>query len=563
MDHKPNDRHARFLSMLEELPPRESFSLNYQPSRIDRVALKALNSVFPPSAVAQTRTQYHRAHLNFEDLKADLMEYNCPKPPRNVQPSYLAVLESVRRDLNFPKNTIVPLTTGAVAQYPDLPGSKSPGLPYKTQGYKTKREALNDPKVLSEIRQIWYDVEANKPIELPDVACYARAQICTRDKNKIRATWGYPLSVYVAEAAYFYPILEHLKQLDTPKIAYGIEMANGGMAYVKRMSDCFRSLPFLMGDWSKFDKTIPAWLIRDAFKIVEEAIDWTQVKDREGKLWPVRAHRSRRRWRRLVNYFIDTPIRLSDGSRYMKHSGVPSGACFTNIIDSIVNMIVMRYCVYELTGQLPPSDIYLGDDSVIALPKLISLEVLADMAKETFGMDFNFKKSKISHSPENINFLGYHNVDGQPRKPIDTIVASTIYPERPVRDKFETISRLVGQAYSCFEPEFATAFFQAADLVAKEEQISHHDIEDYIRQHPHRFKYLQTIGVDVKAVVFPTVISPDCVIYITQPGNPRRVFKPSIHDPDELYIAALKDQFFDCFVVTEEDDPDEYSITLD
>lgn len=524
--------------MLESLPPGESFPLNYSRANIDRVALHALNQVFPPQSVAAARTKYHRARLNFDDLKENLMKFSSPKPPRNVEPSYLAAVNSVRRDLGLYNHKIIPLTTGAVAKHPDLPATKSPGLPWKLRGYKTKGEAVADPAVLHEIRKTWYDIESNKNVELPDVACFARAQICPREKNKVRATWGYSLTVYMAEAAYFYPILDILKTHPEPIIAYGLEMANGGMSFIHSAAQRHAGRPYLMGDWSGFDSTVPAWLIRDAFKLIEEAIDWDHVMDSEGKIWPVRAYRSKRRWRKLISYFIDTPIRLSNGERFIKHSGVPSGACFTNIIDSIVNAIVMRYLTYELTGELPIFDVYLGDDSVLILNKILDLGVLSDLAAKTFGMDFNRNKSSISYQSEHIYFLGYFNHQGQPRKPLDTIVASTVYPEHTVRDKIETISRLVGQGYSCFEPTDALAFFKAAHIVATEEDIERSDVETFIHNHPHRFKYLQTIGVDPKGVSFP-LLDGDGVLLITQPSNPKRVYQQRSYDVDALYEEAL------------------------
>ncbi|APG78323.1 RdRp [Wuhan cricket virus 2] len=532
-------KHRLFSSMLEPLPAGEPFSLNYQPARIDRNALFALNAHFSPAAISAVRSKYHRAHLNFDDLKADLLEYDCPKPPRGVEPSYYAAIASVREDLQLYNAKVVPLTTGAVANHPDFPGAKSPGLPYKTLGYSTKRDAVSDPAVMDEIRKIWYAVEANQQVELPDVACYARAQICTRDTNKVRATWGYPLAVYMAEAAYFYPILDVLKDKSKPHIAYGVEMANGGMQYLHRMAEVCGPRPILLGDWKRFDKTIPAWLIRDAFKIVAEAIDWEHVQDSEGKIWKVREHRSKRRWRKLVQYFIDTPIRLSDGTRYMKHSGVPSGACFTNVIDSVVNMIIMRYLVYELTGDLPVDDIYLGDDSTIVLPRLIDLDQLAELALSHFGMVLNTKKSTITYRPSNIHFLGYYNQGGHPYKPLDTIVASTIYPERTCRNKVETITRLIGQAFSVFDAHHATLFFRCAKMLADEEKISPEELEQYIHEHPYRYKYLMTIGVDPTHVCFPDP-SFDVPLLHTQPSNPRRVYTAAPNrNLEQLYALGL------------------------
>lgn len=524
--------------MLEPLAPREPFPSNYQHATIDRNALYALNTVMDRNAIAAVRTKMHRSRLNFEDLKANLLEYDKPRPPRQHEPSYYAAFESVRRDLNLKPQSIVPITTGAVAKHPDLPGSKSPGLPYKLRGYNNKRAAVDDPAVLQEIRKLWYLIESGADVELADVSCYARSHIAVREKNKIRAVWGYPLEVYMAEAAYFYPLLEAFKEQAQPLVAYGVEIGNGGMTYIHSMVDAFPTCPVLLGDWTGFDHTVPAWLIRDSFRILAEAIDWSHVRDAEGKIWKVRPTRSKRRWRKLVNYFIDTPVRLSDGTRYMKHCGVPSGSCFTNVIDSIVNALVMRYLVYELTGSFPRSDIYLGDDSVVVLPTLLNLDVFADIAQEQFGMVFNVEKSSQVYDRSLVHFLGYYNNSGTPYKPIDSIVASTIYPERSVYDKVDTISRLIGQAYSCFDPHQATLFVKAANLLIDEENLSEEDIDAFIRSNPHRFKYLSTLGIDPTSLGIPSIRN-GVVTWRTLPTSNRRKWKFKPYIPEELYLAGL------------------------
>lgn len=523
---------------LERLPKGEPFMFNYQPSRLDRNALFALGQVFSKDKISEVRTQLHRAHLNIDDLRKDLEEFDCPKQSRNHTDAYYMALYSVKKDLS-PKQKLIPITTGAVVAHPNFPGNKSPGLPEKLEGYATKAQAVADPRVLQRIRQTWYDIEAGKKVELPDVACYARAQVCTRAKNKIRATWGYPLTVYLQEGAYFYPILEHLKQLENPLIAYGMEIGNGGMDMIETAVRDFKGSTKLMGDWSRFDKTIPPWLIRDAFNILREWIDWDQIRDSEGKLWPVRGYRSRRRWRRMVDYFINTPVRLSDGTRYIKHGGVPSGTCFTNVIDSIVNAIVMRYLTYDITGELPLFDVYLGDDSLVVLREPINLEYFAELAYEQFSMVFNADKGYQTTRDDNIHFLGYYNISGFPYKPIDSVIASSIYPERPARDKLETIVRLVGQAYSCFDASDASNFFRAAQILSDEEGLERAFIEEHIHRNPQLFKYLLTIGLDPKTISFPRV-KPGELTFITYPHPARKKIKTPTRDVTILYQEALE-----------------------
>nr|APG78155.1 RdRp [Hubei partiti-like virus 2] len=524
------------------LTPGEGFAFNYTPSRLDRNALFALNRTFDPDKISKVRTKYHRAHLNLDDLRSDLMEYSRPKVSRQVDDAYAAVFESVDQDV-FGKTMIKPLTHGAVASHPGLPKQKSPGLPLKTQGYRTKGEALADPKVITAIRKQWYAIERQEDVELPDVACYARAQICSRDKNKVRATWGYPLTMYLTEGQYFYPLLDVIKEKAQPTIAYGIEIGNGGMQYIQEMLRYHGKKNYVIGDWSKFDKNVPAWLIRDAFKMMARHIQWDVVVDVEGKEWPVNPAKSKRRWERMVNYFINTPIQLSSGERFMKYGGVPSGSCFTNVVDGIVNALATRYLVYHMTGSLPLDDLYLGDDSIVITDKPLNMDVFSEKADEWFSLIYNVDKSYQTANPQNVHFLGYYNMTGVPFKPVDTTIASSVYPERMPRNKFETAVRLVGQAYSCFEPTDAKNFFRAAKILVNEMEGANLDmIKEFTADHPEFFKYLQTIGVSTKE----GLSVPDCsswdLVLLTLPHAPKKKWRPrhyTIQDMLQLAQEAI------------------------
>lgn len=527
--------------LFKPLNPGPGFAFNYQQSRLDRNALFAVNQVFDPAKVAEVRTKFHRAKLTLSDLRNDLLEYAISKGPRKHTDAYFMVMESVERDL-FPDKDfkIIPWTHGSVIKHPDLPRQKSPGIPLKAAGFRTKGEALDDEVVVGNIRKQWYAIENGRTKELPDVACYARAQICSREKNKVRATWGYPLTVFLTEAQYFYPFIEHIKANGSTLMAYGLEMGNGGMQFMNQMALANPTASITVGDWSKFDKTIPAWLIRDAFKILARHINWTQVRTVENdKVWPVKEQSSKARFKRLVKYFIDTPVQLSNGERWIKHGGVPSGSCFTNLIDTIVNAIVMRYLVYQQLGQLPVGDIYLGDDSVVFTAKPLNIEALSEMAKDEFSMNFNPDKSYQTELKENIHFLGYFNLGGNPYKPVDTIIASSLYPERPVADKFETITRLVGQAYSCFEPEDAKRFFRCARLLSEEcGDLQDREIEEFIEEHPQYFKYLSTLGIKVtQGVKFPKFLPWETIV-VTLPRAVKKAWRPRSHNLEELSISA-------------------------
>ncbi|KAL1463841.1 hypothetical protein WDU94_015544 [Cyamophila willieti] len=148
-----------------------------------------------------------------------------------------------------------------------------------------------------------------------------RTQICSTDKNKVRSVIGYPLECFLEEGRYLYPIMQAFtdNKFGDPPIAYGLEMAKGGMEYMNHMVTDERVQYIGMLDWSSFDKLVPPWLIKDAFAILRGLFDFTKVVDEDGIVHEVKDPQEiENRWNKVIKYFIDTPVRLSDGSRFRK-----------------------------------------------------------------------------------------------------------------------------------------------------------------------------------------------------------------------------------------------------
>nr|APG78308.1 RdRp [Hubei partiti-like virus 9] len=488
-----------------ELKPLEGFPQDLRNPGLDDVAYDYAAHWFGYGTVDGIRLKLHRSHITFEKLEEDLMGFNRQFRNNDVRadPVYQYALQTLRDDY-LPAEKLIAGTLGFAEKHPELPKDRSPGLPWKLKGYKTKRDCLNDP----EARRIWHTkwdrIGRGKDETLPDAALFLRAQIADVGTDKIRSVWGYPIDVIVEEGRWFYPFIKWVRDGEnTIPIAYRAEMANGGMAYLNDMLNCFHDSSYIVGDWSKFDKTIPPWLIRDCFQIVMDAFDHSKVVDSEGLVWNVNPARSIRRFKRIVRYFINTPVRMCTGRRFMKLGGVPSGSMWTNLIDSMVNTLVWRYLTYHTLGQFPQAELYLGDDSVVVGPGPVNLDDIAALAFQAFGMVLNVRKSYVTTNPKNVHFLGYYNHDGRPYKAQDFLIASFIYPERNVDDNIVRVSRAVGQMWSTLNGGAAVSWHNLVSHMMTDFGYSADEINQHIRSKPGFFKYLRILGIDLSQVTLP------------------------------------------------------------
>lgn len=487
----------------------------------------------------------HRSSLSYRALVSDLLEYDRIHA-RSIRcdPVYQMALQSVRSDLSSGLTLgrkLIPRTIGAVPKLDDYPRMKSPGLPYKLMGYNTKGEVTDDQRNIDDINVNWHHIGAGiRSRPLPDVCLFARSQVCAVGKEKIRGVWGYPLEVYIEEARFFYPIMDYLKeQKHRFPVGYGFEISKGGMLAISDVIMRHPGSKFLMTDWSKFDKSIPAWLIRDAFALLAELIDFGHVLDSEGLVWNVREYRSRRRWKKLIDYFVETPVRTCKGERYLVTGGVPSGSCFTNIIDTIINCLVTRYLSYHTAGCFPLGEMYLGDDGVCVFSPsaVINLDSLALLAFQKFGMVLNADKSFLTSNPENIHFLGYHNRPvGMPNRDQSLLITSFIHPERTRRTAEECAAAALGQLWANFDPRVAALWYRVLIYVSDAFLLQFEDVLVQLRRSAHRHKYLSHIGRDVQKLTIPSPTERGDVLEVLPSPVPKVLPPTRIYDYGQLWF---------------------------
>lgn len=448
------------------LPQGKGFPTRYTPPSVSFKTYRALINGGQRNLTNYVLQNRKRSFITANYVWNGIMNFSKATRTRTANPSYYRCLKQLEATFKIEEQLPI-LSMSCVPEH--IPGSTSPGLPWiiTHPGWK-KADVIE--KYLPVIQSRWRHIgQGQTTIPLPDCAAFARSHISSPDKNKVRAVWAYPVEVICQEARFSYPLVEELKnQRIFPESAYGMEMMKGGMTWLN--NQVMRTLArkpgskFLCTDYSSFDSSVPAWLIRDCFSVIEKKFDFSRIQTSYG-IVETDPEVELRKFRKMVSYFINTPIRNSDGRRFLKDHGVPSGSMFTNIIDTMVNYLVSMSLCSDVFDNPPEWGIFFGDDSLICIPpeQLLDVEAFSMSADAVFGLTIHPDKCIATRNPRNIHFLGYFNYHGTPIKsPID-LVASMLYPQTETDDWAYCISRSLGCLLA--SAGASTDVFQCANAV--------------------------------------------------------------------------------------------------
>jgi len=476
----------------------------------DSFSYGALLSVSGPRKrhlIEEIKHSWHRPPGDNAVLETNLMEFGVPLPHRCMDGDYMSILKKTMDELR-PSERIIPLTLGASMKHPNMPKSTSPGFPWVHQGYHTKGDVFADKMARDHIHRTWDSIGRGVPWQLPDSLAFHRVIASEKTKSKIRPVWGYPTEVIVEESRFFFPLFSELKALSNERdTCYGIgmETALSGHAHLARNFIDTQASYLLLSDISNFDSHVTAWIIRDVFSHMSDWFDFSKVQDSEGKIWNVNPTQTARRWKSMISYFINTKIRTPSGLRFQKAQGVPSGSMFTNLMDTIVNAVQMRTALYRMDSY-PVKDYYYGDDSGVFIRDNIDIERLAEILLDVFGAVLSVDKSFVTDNIENIHWLGYYYRKTGPSRDMKFIIASTLFPDRPVETPLDAASRLIGQLYSTMDPVDSVCFHDAALYLSREHNFSLRELQESVQsQHPKAVKFLVNLGYDLQDITLPSV----------------------------------------------------------
>lgn len=256
-------------------------------------------------------------------------------------------------------------------------------------GYRTQAKPPFDPKN-GEFDSTWSDV----------------------DKCKSRLVSMIDLKVILAESVYAKPFQHRLGQ--TTYYAGGKDDSEISNLVSAKRSEYNNWLTL---DYSHYDQSISSWLIRDAFEIVKEAFIFDPFFDEA--LFNV-----------VMETFIHKVFVVSDLKHPIQsHKGVPSGSMFTQIIDTLVNLLMIKTYL-NATNCDHYHMIIMGDDNLIFTHEKLDETSVASYLERNFGIECHPDKCAQGTRSDDPEFLSrFWTPLGAWRHP-NTLIAKMTHPER-------------------------------------------------------------------------------------------------------------------------------------
>lgn len=324
---------------------------------------------------------------------------------------------------------------------PHLEATSSPGLPLRRE-YTTQGECYGH--IYDKAKRINHFAKFLPPYEVRAPPCMIglRPGLLRRDeletKVKARGVWAYPAEIKVVEMRYVIPLLQRMGHC-FGKIPYpvGRNMTKALPTFIDHLLNDKKW--GLVTDISKLDTCVGPGYIDWAFDLIRSwfIMGFTQSG----------VTRNDNVFSFLQYYFKRTPILLPSGMLMRKAGGVPSGSGFTQIVDTLVTILISVYCLLrmgyteeDITGKI----FAVGDDFATSVRSDFDTVEFARVL-ETLGYSINIKKVMFSNKGIRLKFLGYSKQGGGVYRPIEELLQTALFPEKFVGNPHRTRQRILGQ----------------------------------------------------------------------------------------------------------------------
>jgi hypothetical protein len=282
----------------------------------------------------------------------------------------------------FPSKLFRPIS-GIQAVYKGLNHSSSSGFP----------KSIRKGRILDEIYSETIKVLADpfKFLNIWNFPTYQGFRIQLREsegeiKRKTRVMYPYPAIITVMELLFVAPFVEHFKIVDS----FYVIGRNGGQISRLLKRKLARSKKIYGSDFSSFDQRLLNAVIICAFGVLRSQL---QLNPTQQFLFE-----------NVCTYCCTSLIVSYNGKpySYIKDHGMPSGSCFTNLIDTIAHAIMLEYCIENVIDRC----LLCGDD-IIADFSGIDHTNLVSQLETIFNMIIKPEDLVIYKDSHKVYFLGF------------------------------------------------------------------------------------------------------------------------------------------------------------
>jgi hypothetical protein len=301
-----------------------------------------------------------------------------------------------------------PLVRLSLANATDrIPKNTSAGFSFPG---KKKGEVIQD--IFDVASYMQHFIQKDRFVYVPPCKLALRGHLHDLEKPKTRAVWVYPAEVICLEAKWSIPYGAWITT-QNDLMFNGRDALHRVVEHVNKFAGPhYRKLIL---DWSKFDQSVPQFIIEDVFRILQDSFDDRYVDHDDYTIFQgeVGARQSRNLWRFLETYFTRTKLMLPDGTVIRKMHGVPSGSGFTAIVDTIANHLMCHFLLHILDMPVPIYEHYLGDDAELIFHSFAAVEhrdlaKVSDAADVFLGMTLHPEKVTITDKVEDHKVIGYN-----------------------------------------------------------------------------------------------------------------------------------------------------------
>jgi hypothetical protein len=282
--------------------------------------------------------------------------------------------------------------------------SSASGAPY------FKKKAMLKPEVYRIVETINNGTFDETVFRMPNII-YVITQPGKDGKYKKRLVYCPPLAVTVLELTFGIEPIDYF----VGNTNCGIVIGHRQMALYNLNQD-LKDKNKASGDFSSYDHSLPSILIKVGFEIFKQVYDFGKNETYYSGLYD-----------KMTEYVMFGDLFHPILGTVKRERGIASGSVFTNLMDSVVNLLSLNYAIAQsasLTGIVP---LVSGDDSLLVSPHLIRGDIISRILWKEFLMDVKYpRESYYSKGIAMMDFLGSHWTTDGPERNMDRMILSAV-----------------------------------------------------------------------------------------------------------------------------------------